>query len=243
LLGQALAMLEPNTTYVISFDCKSNVTQRINTVIMYTDATRRLTSEGRISCEGDETWHHVSVTLTTNDLAMRTPDQPQVLYFGSFTKQAGYFCVKNLKLEKGNQATAWTPAPEDVQTDIEAMVDRIWPVGSIYMSMEATDPATRFGGTWTRIQDAFLLAAGDAHPAGESGGEETHTLTEAEMPSHSHEQAGMPYGRDWLGTAGQWSASSSGNATHVYTTKAAGGGQAHNNMPPYLSVYVWRRIS
>ena len=157
-------------------------------------------------------------------------------------KAAGTLTVKNLMLERGNAATDWTPAPEDVQTDIEAMCDRLWPIGSIYLSVDATDPAIRFGGRWTRIENAFLLAASPAHPAGERGGEESHTLTVGELPAHAHDQAPMQYGNDWLGTSGQWSASSSGSTTHQYATAPTGGGLAHNNMPPYLSVYVWQRV-
>lgn len=62
----------------------------------------------------------------------------------------------------------------------------IWPIGSIYMSVSPTDPATLFGGTWERIQGRFLFAADSKHAAGSTGGEETHKLTESEMPSHNH---------------------------------------------------------
>lgn len=66
------------------------------------------------------------------------------------------------------------------------MLDNVWPVGSIYMSVNSTDPGTLFGGTWVRIKDAFLLSAGDTYNAGDIGGEAEHTLTVAEMPSHQH---------------------------------------------------------
>ena len=57
-----------------------------------------------------------------------------------------------------------------------------YPVGSIYMSANATNPGTLFGGTWSQIQGRFLLAADGSHAAGSTGGEATHTLTQAEMP-------------------------------------------------------------
>ena len=63
------------------------------------------------------------------------------------------------------------------------IADLVYPVGSIYMSVNSTSPATLFGGTWTQIQDTFLLAAGSTYAAGATGGEATHTLTENEMPS------------------------------------------------------------
>ena len=145
--------------------------------------------------------------------------------------------IQGIQGAKGDKGDKGDPG------DPTELFDRLWPVGSIYMSLEATDPADRFGGVWEPIENAFLLGASSAHPAGERGGEETHTLTEAEMPVHTHEQAEMAWGHDWLGGVGQWSASSSAMDSQKYTTKAAGGGQAHNNMPPYLSVFIWKRIS
>lgn len=66
------------------------------------------------------------------------------------------------------------------------IIDAIYPVGSIYMSVNSTSPATLFGGTWTQIKDTFLLSAGDTYTAGDTGGEATHTLTSGEMPIHNH---------------------------------------------------------
>lgn len=66
-----------------------------------------------------------------------------------------------------------------------------WPVGSIYTSTKPTDPHELFGGTWEPIQDTFLLCAGPKHAAGETGGEETHTLTVAESPAHTHTRGTM----------------------------------------------------
>lgn len=123
------------------------------------------------------------------------------------------------------------------------LMSKVWPIGSIYLCLDETDPSVRFGGQWVRIEGSFLLAASKKHPAGETGGAETHTLTEAEMPAHVHAQADMTWGYDWLDGVGQWSASSSTHDTQSYTTKSAGGGQAHNNMPPYLSVYIWQRVA
>lgn len=61
------------------------------------------------------------------------------------------------------------------------------------MSLEPTDPATLFGGTWERIQGRFLLAASDEYEAGSSGGEATHKLTVSEMPSHGHNYSQFVY--------------------------------------------------
>lgn len=120
-------------------------------------------------------------------------------------------------------------------------VDDVYPVGSIYMSVNATDPGKLFGGTWQRIKERFLLAAGDTHGAGSTGGEFEHTLTVAEMPTHSHR---VSYVEDSNGDilASQWIASSgaSKNNTRYYTrqTTSTGGSNPHNITPP-----IWQFAS
>lgn len=124
-----------------------------------------------------------------------------------------------------------------------------FPVGAIYISVVGTDPSELFGGTWERIQDTFLLAAGSTYAAGATGGEATHKLTHNEMPSHSHTLK-------FVGnTAEIWSLSTkfqNGDKSQIisYGTGKAGvditstgGSQAHNNMPPYLAVYIWKRTA
>ena len=63
-----------------------------------------------------------------------------------------------------------------------AIVDTVYPVGSIYMSVNSTSPASLFGGTWTRIQDTFLLAAGSTYSAGNTGGNASYKLSETNLP-------------------------------------------------------------
>ena len=70
--------------------------------------------------------------------------------------------------------------------NVEGILDFVYPIGSLYWSKNAADPSTLFGGTWERIKDTFILAAGDSYEAGSTGGEASHTLTADEMPSHSH---------------------------------------------------------
>ena len=65
-------------------------------------------------------------------------------------------------------------------------LDDVYPVGSIYMSVNSISPATLFGGTWQKIEDKFLLASGPSYSNGATGGEAEHTLTIAEMPTHYH---------------------------------------------------------
>ena len=152
---------------------------------------------------------------------------------------------------------------------------QIYPVGSIYMSVNSTDPSNLFGGTWEQIQDTFLLASGSTYTAGATGGEATHTLSTAELPSHNHgskslvgklQFRAMSTGVNIVDTYSgnsicsytenggeSWSYSLTSNSTSqktdvitinaTHTHSNVGSGTAHNNMPPYLAVYVWKRIA
>lgn len=104
-----------------------------------------------------------------------------------------------------------------------------YPVGSIYMSVNNVNPANFFGGTWEQIKDRFLLACGSTYKAGATGGEATHSLTKNEIP---HLGSGVEYGGNSIAGGTGWRDSWLGGADV---------GQAHNNMPPYLAVYVWKR--
>lgn len=123
-------------------------------------------------------------------------------------------------------------------------INDIYPVGSIYMSTNNVNPSTLFGGTWEQIKDTFLLGAGDTYTAGDTGGEATHTLTIDEMPSHNHIIRGWQYNGK-SETAGSMQVDSRTTRTNENSksTLNTGGGQAHNNMPPYLTVYMWKRTA
>lgn len=123
------------------------------------------------------------------------------------------------------------------------------PIGSIYQSVLPTDPSELFGGTWRMLKDVFLMAAGDTYPAGSTGGEAEHVLTVEEMPAHKHELLRPRwYAADYADTfTGSIFALTSGITDHGYkdkeNLKEAGGGQPHNNLPPYLAVYTWVRTA
>lgn len=124
-------------------------------------------------------------------------------------------------------------------TALQTAVNNLHPIGSIYMSVNSTSPANLFGGTWARIQDTFLLAAGSTYAAGSTGGEAQHTLTNEEMPNHTH---GIGYGAN-VANGNAQNPGSYGSTRTGTITSATGGGQPHNNMPPYLAVYVWQRTA
>lgn len=124
-----------------------------------------------------------------------------------------------------------------------SIVDLIYPVGSIYMSVNATSPETLFGGTWEQLKDRFLLGTGDTYTNGDTGGTKTVTLTVNQMPSHKHN---IHYRTKVVqsGTSGAWVlGGSTYDGSSNSTNDAEGGGQAHNNMPPYLVVYMWKRTA
>lgn len=146
---------------------------------------------------------------------------------------------------------------------------KIYPVGSIYMSVNSTNPGTLFGGTWTQIQNRFLLACGSSYSAGSTGGASTVTLTVDQIPAHNHTAStnntgGHSHGYEsqkkrWAdspisgagsvlaGTGAQsnyavwYTTDTQGAHSHTVTVDNKGGGKSHNNMPPYLAVYVWKR--
>lgn len=126
----------------------------------------------------------------------------------------------------------------------QSILDTVFPVGSIYLAYNHTSPASLFGGTWTRIQNAFLWAGDASATIGQTGGEKTHKLTVSEMPAHSHT------GKVQTETDGHYSGSSSEaraysatGVSEVQITNSVGGGAAHNNMPPYIQVSAWRRTA
>lgn len=134
----------------------------------------------------------------------------------------------------------------------------VYPVGSIYMSVNNTDPGTLFGGTWEQLKDRFLLGAGDTYTAGGTGGEATHKLTAAEsgVPTHNHGLSSNKYVMavpDGTSVTRSSGATGSGNnylhstnavtCASIQANTAADASSAHNNMPPYLVVYMWKRTA
>ena len=176
----------------------------------------------------------------------------------------------------GNADTATNDSNGDKINDTylkkATVIDVIYPIGSIYMSMSATNPHDLFGvGTWQRIsQGRMLLGADDStYKAGATGGEAKHILTAAEMPAHSHTGTTSTNGNhthqvsrnidlsgsDPNGEGGSYDTicdynggtnfktSTAGNHNHTFTTGNSGGGAAHNNMSPYLVCYIWQRTA
>ena len=126
------------------------------------------------------------------------------------------------------------------------LVNYIYPIGSYYWSSNSTNPGTIFGGTWEQIKDKFVLAVGDTYTEVDvTGGEVTHTLTVDEIPSHRHVTGPShfsAYGGDLADIKQETNAGWKTNLDQI-NTGYTGGGQAHNNMPPYITAYCFHRTA
>ena len=123
-----------------------------------------------------------------------------------------------------------------------------YPVGSIYMSVVETSPASLFGGTWEILNDVFLLAAGSYANAGTFGGAASVALKASELPDHRHgvyvRSDSGSYTSSEAIVANSYSYEKDGKANPSWMVTSAGlNGEAHNNMPPYLAVYMWKRVA
>lgn len=119
----------------------------------------------------------------------------------------------------------------------------VWPVGSIFISVVSTNPGTLLGiGTWTAFGTGRALVGIDTgqtefDTVEETGGAKTHTLSTSEIPSHTHT-------RTYSGAAGGTTNQAPGGASAgTVNTGATGGGGAHNNLQPYIVVYMWKRTA
>ena len=147
------------------------------------------------------------------------------------------------------------------KTRLDGILGLVYPVGSIYMSVNSADPGTLFGGTWQRIQDTFLLAAGSTYSPGDTGGSASHSIAKANLPSgvtgsvnfRGHNGTGnlitsasgvfSSAGHDASSTMPTTAAGSSNKHYTQLSFNLGGSGTPLDTMPPYLAVYVWQRTA
>lgn len=141
---------------------------------------------------------------------------------------------------------------DDLQAHWDEMLtkDTLYPVGSIFHSTSSTSPASLFGGSWTQIQGRMLIGQNSTYTNMGTGGEATHKLTTNEMPAHKHTITTYCYSNAQMGSnrfsPGNKDATSEGtrhDSTRMNDCSSVGGGQAHNNMPPWYGCYIWRRTA
>jgi hypothetical protein len=118
-ISELLRQLKTNTRYMLSFDYKATTNTPIEVCIQKLNTDNPLTDLQKLSLIGDNSWHRREVILTTNRLAVIS-NQVLRIYLGAFT---GELSIRNLKLEKGNRATKWCPAPEDVTGDVSELTE------------------------------------------------------------------------------------------------------------------------
>lgn len=130
------------------------------------------------------------------------------------------------------------------------------PVGSYYFSDVSTPPSEFFGGTWVQIKDRFILTAGDTYQQGQTGGEATHKLTQAELPktkgelfcvvpsNHGNYRTGIVLATSRSGHALQPAPTLDTNSSTQWGYAwSFGNDQPHNNLPPYVVTYCWKRTA
>ena len=133
--------------------------------------------------------------------------------------------------------------------------ETFYPVGSIYLSVDSENPSNKFGGTWVawgagRVPVCVDTTDVNFNAVEKTGGESTVTLTESQMPSHSHGftdgAKAIVYENPVLTATGKdvqvFRAPTSGTLS-VSATNNTGGGDSHNNLQPYITCYMWKRTA
>lgn len=128
---------------------------------------------------------------------------------------------------------------KDLGDNFDKIAGLLYPVGCIYMSTVNSHPSF---GTWEPIQGRFVLGASSAYPAGSTGGEASHALTVSEMPRHNHSVLLRGQGSGGAGIDFSASGAGGGQFGGGYIGET-GSGAAHNNMPPYVAAYMWKRTA
>lgn len=148
--------------------------------------------------------------------------------FGQPASDVGFFCNMDAHFVDANSV-------------MRALFDFVYPVGSYYETSDTTfDPNVTWGGTWSLEAEGLVhIGAGSNYTVGDTGGEETHTLTIDEMPSHSHGGWGES------GSSANWQIVDGHNTAFNRDTGngTTGGDQPHNNMQPYIVVNRWHRTA
>ena len=148
--------------------------------------------------------------------------------------------------------TLQTSINNQINTAKTDVLNKAYPVGSIYTSVNNTSPATLFGGTWEQLKDRFLLGAGTTYTAGSTGGEATHTHTLQSGYAMIGSPRGNNTGIGFVAAGGDMETSSaysvggntgyaSGHPKRSHNTKLGGSTDESSSMPPYLVVYMWKR--
>lgn len=227
--------------------------REVNISELFIELRELIDDETQTREQADTALQNAINTETSERTRTDTTLQQNINAEASAREQADTSLQNAINAETARAASKETELKNDIADTKTSVLNELkaWvnnyqhPVGSIYVSLNSTSPASLFGGTWERLKDRFLLAAGDTYEAGSTGGEAQHTLTVNEIPGHTHtiENGTVTVSGGNVGNISY----ANNNSILASTTNAkvtdTGGSQSHNNMPPYLCVYMWKRIS
>ncbi len=220
--------------------------------------------------EAQATRVHIADDFDTDeeDFAL-SAKKGKALYYSKLDSDDVMDSLLSTDKQKPLSANMGKTLDEKIKAVSDGILNRVYPVGSVYISFVHNSPANFIGGVWEQLTDAFLYAS--TSNIGIRGGEASHKLTVNELPSHQHK---IPKLEGSTGTAGEHShkygssrdlaapgsnhgtafqaegydTGASGAHLHTVETKESytgytGGTVAHNNMPPYIIVYMWKRTA
>lgn len=171
-----------------------------------------------------------------------------LLYHWGWSLIATY--IRKLKDRSGNYVSPAVRAKGVYLDSNKTLSEVFYPVGAIFQSTSSTSPASMYGGSWEKIEGRFLLGTSSRYSVSSTGGEAEHTLSIAEIPSHAHHYTDWKPPEENTNEVNPGSYSLGGNNYTIIgsyertnVSESTGGGQSHNNMPPYYSVYIWRRVA
>lgn len=226
----------------------------VRTILSMTDLFPTLVDNGdgtysnkNVPLSAIRTYSAVPSGGTTNQVLQKSSNTDYATQWHTLAKaDVGLTNVDNTADTDKPVSSATTAA---IAAAVSATKQALYPVGSIYTNAsDSTNPATLLGfGTWTAFAAGRVpvgkAASGTFGTIGATGGEETHVLTTAEMPSHTHTTDGYQHGGGTgythLSGGGSWNFSTMGPQTMSYT----GSNGAHNNLQPYVVVYMWQRTA
>ena len=205
---------------------------------------------------------NVSTSFVSTDSAVTIPmwyDGTYYNIYGSLLNtNTTYSEITEAEVDAGTASTLRTVSGRRMQYLIDKVITSVqssvflWthPVGSIYMSVDSANPGIAYGGTWVawgsgRVPVGVDTGQTEFNTVEKTGGAKTHTLTINEMPSHTHNFKGgktsILAASDGIGLMG--ASASDGYGNWGYIVQGTGGGQAHNNLQPYITCYMFKRIS